>query len=90
VSPELALAILSLAISIATFGLILALLFREKRDYAMRGDLNKLNDHVTSELGRLQYSLSQLYRYTEAVDAQSGGRGYQVLRRRVRRDHPEA
>lgn len=87
---ELALAILSLVLSLATFGLMLTLLYREKHDYAMRSDLNKLNDHVTGELGRLQYSLSQLYRYTEAVDAHTGANGHQVLRRRVPRDHPEA
>lgn len=89
-SAELALSILSLALSMGTFGLVLSLLYREKRDYAMRGDLTKLNDHVTEELGRLQYSLSKLYRYVEAVDAHTGANGHRVLSRNLRRNHPEA
>lgn len=86
----MAVVVLSLVLSIATFGIVLTILFRDKRSYASRGDLNRLSDHVTAELGRLQHSQSQLYRYTEAVDAQSGGHAYQVLRRRVRRDNSQA
>jgi hypothetical protein len=30
-------------------------------------------------VGRLQYSISQTYRYVEAVDANTGADGYKVL-----------
>lgn len=76
--------IVCMALSIATFGLVLTLLYREERGYADKGDLAKLSDHVASELGRLQASQSQLYRYVEAVDAHTGANGHRVLRKPVR------
>jgi len=90
VSAELALTIVGFSVSVATLGIVLTLLGRKQLDYASRRDLQKLNDHLTSELGRLQYSFSQLYRYVEAVDDHTGARGYLVFRRDVQRDDTPA
>lgn len=89
-SAELALSIMSLVLSVGTMGIILALLSRSELDYASRRDLRKLNDHLTDELGRLQYSQSQLWRYAEAVDDHTGGNGHRVLSEPVPGDHAKA
>lgn len=80
---ELALSILAFFTSLVTLGIVLTLLGRKQLDYASRRDVEKLNEHATTELGRLQYSLSQLYRYVEAVDAHTGANGHKVLGRHV-------
>lgn len=76
--------------SIGTFATLLTLLSRKELDYATRREHGKLDERVTNELGRLQYSLSSLYRYVEAVDAHTGANGYKVLGRLVRRNDTSA
>ena len=89
-TAELVMSLLALVASITAIGLFVTLLSRGDLDYASRRDLRKLNDHVTRELGRLQYSVSQLYRYVEAVDDHTGARGYLVFSRQVHGDDTEA
>lgn len=87
---ELALSLIAVVFSIGTFAVLLTLLGRKDLDYASRREHGKLDQRVTQELDRLQYSLSQLYRYVEAVDDHTGARGYRVLGRHVPRDDTKA
>lgn len=89
-SAELALSVLGFLVSLVTLGIVLTLLGRKQLDYASRRDLQKLNDHLTTELGRWQYSFSQLYRYVEAVDDHTGAKGYLVFRKGMHRDDTSA
>lgn len=89
-TAELVLSILALVTSFVTLGIVLTLLGRKQLDYATRREHGKLDERVTHELGRLQYSLSQLYRYVEAVDDHTGARGYLVFGKRVSRDDTKA
>lgn len=87
---ELALSLIAMVFSIGTFAVLLTLLGRKDLDYASRREHGKLDQRVTDELGRLQYSLSSLYRYVEAVDAHTGANGYKVLSRGLPRDDASA
>lgn len=89
-SAELALSILSLVLALATLGIVLTLLGRKELDYATRREHLKLDKRVTEEFGRLQYSLSLLYRYVEVVDDHTGAGGYRVLSKRMSRDNTKA
>lgn len=79
-----ALAVIAIAVSIMTLLVVLVLLGRRDFRYAEpdndpHGLMQRLED-----LGRGQ---SQIYRYLEAVDEQTGGHAYQVLSSRVP-EHP--
>lgn len=89
-TAELALALIALVFSGATFVLLLTLLGRKQLDYATRRDMERLDSRVTNEFGRLQHSLSKLYRYVEAVDEHTGARGYLVLGKPVPGDNTPA
>lgn len=85
-SAELAFSLIAVVFSIGTFATLLTLLSRKELDYATRREHLKLDERMTTEFGRLQYSLSTLYRYVEAVDDHTGAKGYRVLGKHVPRD----
>jgi hypothetical protein len=87
VTAELALAVVSLVVSVACLITLLTLLVRKRLDYPTLAEHDELEAHVTDELARMQRSLSQLYRYVEAVDDHTGARGYRVLGRPVPADN---
>lgn len=89
-SAELAFSLIAMVFSIGTFATLLTLLSRKELDYATRREHLKLDERLTRELGRLQYGLSTLYRYVEAVDDHTGAKGYRVLGRHVPRDDAKA
>lgn len=82
--------LIAMSLSALSLLVIMAILYRNEKDYASRRDLEKLRDHVTTEVGRLQYSISQIYRYVEAVDAHTGANGHKVLSQAVRGDNSSA
>lgn len=77
---------LALLISGITCTAVLVLLGRKEFHYATRGDLIKMDLQI-ADISRRQ---SQLWRYVEAVDEQSGGLGHQVLGRAVQLEDAEA
>lgn len=69
--------------SSVTLLVVLALLGRKEFNYAKKADLNE----VFHRLGLLGRQQSKLFRYLEAVDDRTGGRGHQVLGRHVPGDN---
>jgi hypothetical protein len=86
VSAELAIVLLSLALSIGTMGVVLTLLLRKRLDYPTLAEHDKLEAYVTDELARLGLRMSQLYRVVEVIDEHTGANGHRVLHRKVRTD----
>lgn len=89
-SAELAFSLIAMVFGIGTFIMLLTLLSRKELDYATHREHLELDERMTTELGRLQYSLSALYRYVEAVDDHTGAKGYRVLGRHMPRDDAKA